>query len=512
MDQKRRWWVLLVCVVIMGVSCSIFNRPRQQIQEDQFPTPTQVTAEPEVGWSGGDYRNQDFSFSVPESWNVHEGPSAQGENSWNYFGLNLEILVEAKSRHKLPKVSITRRDIPAGSSLKEVFEHTYAEISEQINQVAETETGSVDGSPALVKRYNRPWGEPWYSFQDAWLEKNGQIYVVSCQLPLNHSQEDQVGCDTILDSLHFTVEVVPASPEPPAGAEVVESLPPGGCPDNQGKLVFSYDPMDLSGVHYGIYVMGPDGGDRTRLSGQDERNHTMPSWSPERCRIAFSSHTPDGDEDIFVMNADGTSIRRLTNDPAREIFPEWSPDGKQIAFISYRDGYRNLFVMEADGSQPRQLTFNQKEFTQWLAWSPSGEYIAYTYNPEGSEIGESIHIIRPDGSEGRQVTPPAGRMHDGEPTWSPDSQKLYFLSNRSAHVEIWEINLDGSELKQISNLYAAGIAVDHSLRISPDGGSLVFYGAGQDASFMTDLFRLRVDGSDLTNLTGSNGKEEWVDW
>jgi TolB protein len=158
------------------------------------------------------------------------------------------------------------------------------------------------------------------------------------------------------------------------------------------------------------------------------------------------------------------------------------------------------------------LTFNQKEFTQWLAWSPDGEYIAYTYNPEGEEPGESIHIIRPDGSDHRQVTPTTGRKHDGEPTWAPDSQKLYFISNRSSQVEIWEINLDGSGLKQISSLYGSGISIDHSLRISPDGRFLIFYGVGESVDYMTDLYRIGVDGSGLTNLTRTPGKEEWVDW
>ncbi len=524
MQHQQGIWVSLIFFAIISMSCSLAERTVEEFQEEGITSPTPTRSEA-VAWSGGEYQSADFAFRVPERWSLHEGPSAQGQNAWNYYRLNLKILVEVNSPQRLPKVTITQGDIPQGSSLEQVFLDTYNEISTEIREASEPQSTQVDGLPAWTMRYERPWGEPWYAFQDTWVENSGKIYTVSCLWNLNPTEEEEQGCRTILDSFHFTTTAHPATPEPeavetvppepsaePENADATEALPPGGCPENLGKLVFGYDPMDLSGVHYGIYLMEADGSGRIRLSSEEERNDNMPSWSPERCRIAFRSHSPDGDDDIFVMNADGTLLGRLTTDPADDLFPEWSPDGKQIAFISYRDGYRNLFVMEADGSQQRQLTFNQKEFTQWLAWSPDGEYIAYTYNPEGGEIGGSIHVIRPDGSGERQVTPQEGSRHDSEPTWSPDGEKLYFLSNRSAHVEIWEINLDGTGLKQISTLYGSGYGIDHSLRISPDGNFLVFYGAGDGAEFMTDLYRIGVDGSGLTNLTRSPGREEWVDW
>ena len=163
--------------------------------------------------------------------------------------------------------------------------------------------------------------------------------------------------------------------------EIAEDLPAGGCSENLGKIVFSYDPEDRKTVHYGIFVMNSDGSGRVRLSDEEELHHKMPSWSPERCRIAFVSTTVEGDDDIYVMNADGSSIQRLTTDPARDMFPDWSPDGKQIVFVSYRNGgIRNLWIMNADGSDQHQLTFNPEEYSQWEQWSPVGDEIAYCYN------------------------------------------------------------------------------------------------------------------------------------
>ncbi len=74
-----------------------------------------------------------------------------------------------------------------------------------------------------------------------------------------------------------------------------------------------------------------------------------PAWSPDGKQIAFASGR-DGDSEIFVMDADGTNVRQLTTINASDVYPAWSPDGKQIAFRSSRYGGFEIFVMDADGS------------------------------------------------------------------------------------------------------------------------------------------------------------------
>ncbi len=299
---------------------------------------------------------------------------------------------------------------------------------------------------------------------------------------------------------------------PSPEAEVGEQLPPEGCVENLGKIVFSYDPQDMPSVHYGIYLMDADGRNRIRLSSPEVKNDREPAWSPERCRIAFVrfSGTGKGDDDIYVMSADGKTIRRLTNEPGRDTFPDWSPDGKQISFISDRDGSRNLFVMDANGGNQRQLTNQQllprtaKGYVQWQQWSPDGREIAFTYNP-GTDQGTSIYLIRPDGSGLRQLVDQAA-----EPAWSPDGQKIYFFSNRTGQLEIWVINRDGTGLQQVSNVYGI-VFGHHSLRVSPDGKQLAFYGT-EVGRVDTEIYVINVDGSGLKNISHAEGKDEWLDW
>lgn len=318
-----------------------------------------------------------------------------------------------------------------------------------------------------------------------------------------------LACNTILPG--GTIFTQSPITEQPAATGASENLPPGGCPENIGKIVFSYDPKDIQSVHYGIYMMDSDGSNRIRLSSPDAITDRHPAWSPERCRIAFASFTQEGDDDIYVMSADGKSIHRLTTDPARDMFPDWSPDGKQISFISNRDGFRNLFVMNADGSNQRQVTRNKGEYSQWEQWSPNGDEIAFTYNPGGDQ-GTSIYVIRPDGSGLRQVAPPSGGLGDREPTWSPDGKKIFVISNRSTRTEIWEINLDGSGLRQITS-FDGSLTPDHSLRLSPDGKQLAFYGTGPEViDYGSEIYVVSVDGSGLKDITHSEGQDEWLDW
>jgi Tol biopolymer transport system component len=119
-----------------------------------------------------------------------------------------------------------------------------------------------------------------------------------------------------------------------------------------------------------LYVMNADGTGVTRLTdnpASDEGDRA--GWSPDGRRIVFSSRRDGDDLDIFVMNADGTRVRQLTqNDFIEDDDPVWSPDGKHIAFHSTRDGDEEIFVMNADGSNPIQLTFNEGIFDAVPAW------------------------------------------------------------------------------------------------------------------------------------------------
>ena len=103
-------------------------------------------------------------------------------------------------------------------------------------------------------------------------------------------------------------------------------------------------------------------------------------------------------------------------------------------------------------------------------------------------------------------------MGELDSVWSPNGNKLYIISNRSNQTEFWVINLDGSGLKQISN-FSKVVSIDHSLRVSPDGKQLAFYGSDQEvAKYATEIYLINVDGTGLKNNSHTLGAEEWLDW
>lgn len=295
-----------------------------------------------------------------------------------------------------------------------------------------------------------------------------------------------------------------------------EDLPPGGCPENLGKIVNSYDAMDRVGVNYGLYLMNADGSDRTLITGPEEIHAMEPAWAPDRCRIAFVSFTKEGNDDIYVINADGTSRRQLTSGSSSDVFPDWSPDGTRISFQSDRNGLRNLFVMNADGSNVQQVTHYAEGSVGWQDWSPAGNEIAFSYDLASSDgIPVRIFGIHPDGTGLRQLVGFDGEDSAVEPAWSPDGSKLYFASNQTGIIEIWEINVDGSGLRQVSN-WNYDVVFTHSLHVSPDGTQLAFYGVGLERfdplQYREEVFVINVDGSGLKAITLSPGNDQWLDW
>ena len=94
--------------------------------------------------------------------------------------------------------------------------------------------------------------------------------------------------------------------------------------------------------------------------------------------LSFSSYR-DENAEIYVMDADGNNPQRLTDSPADDWFPSWSPDGERIVFSSERDGNFEIYLMDADGENPRRLT-NHPDRDFWPSWSPDGKRIAFASN------------------------------------------------------------------------------------------------------------------------------------
>ena len=223
-----------------------------------------------------------------------------------------------------------------------------------------------------------------------------------------------------------------------------------------------------------IFVMHADGSGVTRLTGGSEWDDAFAAWSPDGSRIAFASNrdTYDSDRDtddnyqIYVMNADGSGVTRLTGGSEwDDVFPAWSPDGSRIAFTSDRDGGEDIYVMNADGSGVTRLTRGPGG-GEWPAWSPNGSRIAFAAERDDNV---DIHTMNTDGSGVRRLT--RDPALDFYTTWSPDGSRIAFMSDRAGNFEIYAMNADGTGVTRLTTTSAEGDGADDRLSEWLRGGS-----------------------------------------
>jgi TolB protein len=164
-----------------------------------------------------------------------------------------------------------------------------------------------------------------------------------------------------------------------------------------------------------------------------------PTWSPQGW-IAFASDR-SGNWQIYAMNADGTGVVKLTDDPgADDQAPAWSPDGASIAFHSTREG-GGLYLMNADGSEPRRLPVSRLRDEQPPSWSPDGSRLAF------ARTG-SIYTIRLVDNRIRRIT--SGPFDSG-PAWSPDGRWIAFArGSGDVYSRIYLVHPDGTDLRALS--------------------------------------------------------------
>jgi dipeptidyl aminopeptidase/acylaminoacyl peptidase len=249
-----------------------------------------------------------------------------------------------------------------------------------------------------------------------------------------------------------------------------------------------------NGSEPGIYAVNPDGGDLRRLtSGSQDLDA---DWSPDGRQIAFTKVDIYGYGSIYVMDADGSNQRQLTQSVRNswnDQHPSWSPDGTKIAFTNFVFPGGGLYVMDADGSDRRRI--GDFAFTK-ISWSPDGSRLVVANSGDGS-----LYLINGDGSNVLRITYELYGAVDQDPAWSPDGSRIAFtrwtvgndcdfaVCNDS---DIWVVNADGSNPTALTTDGSSSSPV-----WSPDGAKIAFNGGSDNNS---GLYVMNADGGGVTGI------------
>lgn len=247
---------------------------------------------------------------------------------------------------------------------------------------------------------------PGYDFQQSWSPDNSQIAYIS--------QREDNGELWLMNADGTNQTRLTDTP--------AHYYPPAWSPDGE-KIIYCSAKDNLP---FDIYVINSDGTHNTRLTDSTTHNFT-PAWSPDGKKIAYSSSKDSGSLNIYVMNADGSNQTRLTDNVGIDILPDWSPDGRKIAFYSRKEYSPEndemvkytICVMNADGSNLRRLTNDTGDNPGpsmgdiYPKWSPDGSRIVFQSQ---RDCNWEIYMINADGSNLVRLT--QDTENDEWPDWS----------------------------------------------------------------------------------------------
>lgn len=210
-------------------------------------------------------------------------------------------------------------------------------------------------------------------------------------------------------------------------------------------------------------------------------------FSPDGKQVVFYSER-EGDEEIFIVDVDGSNLKQITDNTEHDFHPGFSPDGRQIVFSSMRDGNNEIYIMNSDGSNQQRIT-NSSEDDRGPQFSPDGTKIVFH---KGSTGNYNLYLMNVDGSNVQALTNNSASNAIGR--FSPDGRQIVFQSNRDGNYEIYVMNSDGSNQQRLTN----NPLDDVQAFFSPDGRQILY--TNYDPNNVTTTYIMNTDGSDLRIL------------
>ncbi len=343
-----------------------------------------------------------------------------------------------------------------------------------------------------------------------------------CPDPLNPDSDrdgvvdgrDLDPCDANNPSLTATAAVLQptATPVPPTAAptqppaqpttqptSVNPTTPPvGNLPRFSGMVLFETDRDGNPEVY-----TTDDAGHLKRMTNSPSTD-VQAAWSTDMQRVAFTSNR-DGQNEIYLMNADGTNPVNLTNNPADDQQPAWSVDGKWITFTSNRDGNFEIYILRLSNNVLLNLTNNPANDTQpdWvrsMSQDVAGEFIVFTSDRDGNN---EIYRMGTDGTAVTNLTanPANDQMADG----SPDGSLVAFTTNQNGNTEVYSMRIDGQNQTNLTNNPASDFGPAWSL-----DQAWVAFTTDRDGN--REVYLLKPGTSEVYNLTSNPYQDQVSDW
>ena len=277
-------------------------------------------------------------------------------------------------------------------------------------------------------------------------------------------------------------------------AGVINTPAPGRAafPGDNGLIAFH-----AANTRFGIYTMNTDGSGQVPLT--TNRFDTAPEWSADGSRIVFES-----EGDIFIMNADGTGRTNLTNSPTIDDgSPTWSPDGRFIAFASFRQN-SDIYAINADGSGGEVQLTTDTRYDDFPAWSPDGSTIAFF----AARAGERGLFTMP-ASTGEPETFIQGVSTNSNTRfdWSPHSPRIAYVTDQN----LWTVNGDGTAPVQLT---FDATASSNGVAWSPDDTQIAYASrrTGDWDIFVTSASQPDTNGTLSVNVSNTRGNDFFPDW